>query len=284
MLCLPVKARWFLIVAVMALALPHTALLAGQEGRAGKEAADKPGPAEAIRKALDQAVTLDFTSQTLKEALDHLRDKTKINFITDQSLEQTGFFNNPMPVQLKVNNGKLRQALNNMLLPHNLSYVILGDAVVVTMEEMGVQLLMRQRIDVAVDNLPVGTALKNLARTHAVSLVIDPKMAKETQTPVTLHLEDVSLESTIRLLAEMGGLKSVRVGNVLFVTSEDKAKKMRKEDLQDMQNPYRLMPNMVGGFGAAPALARPPLPPPAPPARRVPPPAAPSALSVDPSR
>ena len=73
MLCLPVKARWFLIVAVMALALPHTALLAGQEGRAGKEAADKPGPAEAIRKALDQAVTLMTKHRALEDTVQRAR-------------------------------------------------------------------------------------------------------------------------------------------------------------------------------------------------------------------
>ena len=44
---------------------------------------------------------------------------------------------------------------------------------------------------------------------------------------MSLQLEDVPLETTVRLLVEMAGLKPVRVGNALFVTKKEVAAEMR---------------------------------------------------------
>ena len=46
---------------------------------------------------------------------------------------------------------------------------------------------------------------------------------------MTLRLEDVPLETAVRLLAEMAGLKPVRVGNTLFITSKETAAEMRQD-------------------------------------------------------
>ena len=59
---------------------------------------------------------------------------------------------------------------------------------------------------------------------------------KQAQTKVTLRLEDVPLETAVRLLAEMANLKPVRVGNVLFITGKDNAREM-------MQDPDIAQPN-----------------------------------------
>ena len=45
---------------------------------------------------------------------------------------------------------------------------------------------------------------------------------------MTLPLEDVPLETAVRLLAEMAGLKPVRVGNTLFVTKKEIAADLRR--------------------------------------------------------
>jgi hypothetical protein len=39
--------------------------------------------AETIRKALDQNITLDFSSQSFEEAIEHLRQKSKLNIVLD---------------------------------------------------------------------------------------------------------------------------------------------------------------------------------------------------------
>ena len=51
-------------------------------------------------------------------------------------------------------------------------------------------------------------------------------MEKEAKAPVSIQLEDVPLETAVRLLAEMAGLKPVRVGNVLFVTKKETANEL----------------------------------------------------------
>jgi len=73
-------------------------------------------------------------------------------------------------------------------------------------------------------------ALKQLAKSTNTNLVLDPRVGKEAKTAaLTLQLEDVPLETAVRLMAEVAGLKSVRVGNVLFVTTEARADKLRSE-------------------------------------------------------
>ena len=66
--------RCGLIVVAMALLV--------SDGRA-QPSKDAPNTPAAIKKALDQKMTLDFQTQDFNEALDHLRQKTKVNFVMD---------------------------------------------------------------------------------------------------------------------------------------------------------------------------------------------------------
>jgi type II secretory pathway component HofQ len=238
----------------------------------------KESPAEAIKKTLDQTVSVDYTCQSLQEAVQHLRDKTKLNLVLDLiTLQSMGLLiddgnPNPPQIHLKLDKGKARQALQRALQPYNLTYVILGDSVLITTEEMGLHRQMRQRINANVDNVPLEAALQNLAKTHAISLVIDPKCVKQAQTEkVSLQLDDATLETTVRLLAEMASLKAVRFGNVLFVTDERKAEKLRLEEPSVPLDPRfpRIGPGVglgIGGFGVPPSgvppINVPPLAPP----------------------
>lgn len=229
---------------------------------------------EAIRKALDQPITVDFAGTTLEDVVQHLKEKTKVNFILDQIAAQGGdVMVNPNAANfvLKSNGKKVRQALQQVLSPYHLTYVILGDSVLITTDEMAVQRQMRQRVTVDVDEVALNKALRELARTHGVSLIIDPRVAKEAQGKVSLQLEDTTLETGVRLLAEFGGLKAVRVGNVLLVTTEEKAEKLRREEIANMgrdgppvQFIDRVMPGGPGG--GVPPLVVPP--PPAPPEKK----------------
>src|SRR5262245_36184126 len=86
--------------------------------RGDKKPDPAPTSAEAIRKALDQKITLDYLGQSLQETVAHLREKTKINIILDTFvLQQMGILvpdGVPMAAQqfpLKSDGGKVRQAL-----------------------------------------------------------------------------------------------------------------------------------------------------------------------------
>src|SRR5262249_13800110 len=84
-----------------------------------------------------------------------------------------------------------------------------------------------------VDGQQMVQAIKKLAAETGTNLLIDTRVMKEAQTAVTLQLEDVPLETAVRLMAEMVGLKPVRVGNVLFVTSKATAQEMRQDNEAD---------------------------------------------------
>jgi type II secretory pathway component HofQ len=244
-------------------------LAAGAQAAPAKIPADadsrkpEPGSADKIRKALDQTLTLELNEQPLTQALQQLHDQTKVNFILDRAtLEQMGVAPDEANVTIKAQNIKLRAGLRTLLGQYNLSYVILGDTVVITSHEMAIHRQMHQRINVDLDAVPLNTALKNLAKETATNLVLDPSVTKEGQTALTLQLEDVPLETAVRLLAEMGGLKTVRLGNVLFVTTKAKAVDMRADpDLSPPPTPTPQQPMPGMGFGPGGIPVPPPMPP-----------------------
>src|SRR5262249_52115429 len=115
----------------------------------------------------------------------------------------------------------------------------------------------RQRVNVDFDGTEFATAIKQLARDTATNLIIDARSAKEAKGPITLQLEDVPLETAVRLMSEMVGLKPVRVGNVMFICSKAAANDLKTDtDLvppAPMPNP-RAVSELVLPFGAVPAL------------------------------
>jgi hypothetical protein len=188
-------------------------------------------PAERVRKALDQVTDVKIENQTLDAAINQLHDTHKINFVLDRTAVATMGIDpmNGNPVSLDLTNVKLRTALRSLLAPLHLTYAIIGDTVVITTEEAAVSRQLRQRVSIDLDRTALAPALKQLARETATNLLVDPRVGKEAETPITLQIDDVPLETAVRLMAEMAGLKPARLGNVLLVTSKANAAELRAE-------------------------------------------------------
>src|SRR5580765_5944966 len=146
---------------------------------------DGPNNPPAIRKALDQRITIDYNGQNLEDTLDHLSKKTKLNIVIDQMAVQQivggmpgiifanggggfgiggvmpGFAGGPGapasagPVLLKIDNAKVRTGLQKLLSQYNLTFVILGYSVFVTTEEIGQLRQMRQRVSIDFKDQPL---------------------------------------------------------------------------------------------------------------------------------
>ncbi len=228
-------------------------------------------PAQRIRKALDQVRDVNIENQTLPLAINQLREETKINFVLDQaSLMAMNMMPDQLTVNVKLKNVKVRSALRTMLSPYHLTCVVVGETALISTEEMGLYRQLRQHVSVDVEKQPMATCARQLARDTGTNILVDAKVEKEANTPVTIQLDDVPLETAVRLLAEMVGLKPVRVGNVLYVTNKQTAGELRQEpDLAPPPNgvnPNVMMMGGMGGVMVAPAVAGGPPVPAAPPA------------------
>lgn len=256
-----VPLRFLALAFVLGWSLSHSSVFGQNE--AGKESPKSAATAEKVRRTLDQVLLLDYEGQSLEEALRHLKEKTQIHFMVDHfALQNMGIpiGEVPMQVSLKGNGIKVRQSLQRMLNPYGLTYVILDDGVLVTTEDFGIQRQMRQRTVVDVKDTPLHKALRDIAKQTGVNLVIDPRVMKQAQANVSLEVEDATIETAMRLLAELGDLKAVRMGNVLFVTNEARAEKIRREENPQQSLPGVAVPELMrnagggvggGGFGGA---------------------------------
>src|SRR5262249_40433120 len=150
-----------------------------------KDAKDNLTPVERIRKALDQSITLDFSGQSLQEALQHLQEKTGIEFNIDQmALAMMGINiadNGDQPIVIKSQAGKVATALRKLLNPQQLTYIVFEDSILITATELATNRQMKQRVNLDVDELPLAKALRELSRNYAFNLVIDPNVAKDVQ-------------------------------------------------------------------------------------------------------
>ncbi len=115
--------------------------------------------------------------------------------------------------------GQVGACARFILNQYNLAYAIVGDSVVITTEEMAIYRQLKQRVSLDLEKVPMATALKNLAKETATNLLIDGRATKDAQNPVSLQVEDVPLDTAVRLVTEAAGLKAVRLGNVVLVTT-----------------------------------------------------------------
>jgi hypothetical protein len=220
-----------------------------------KGAADSP--AEKLRKTLDQTISVEFVDQPLHLALAQLREQTKINFVLDRmTINQMGIDPETFAVQGRVKDVKVRTVLRSVLGGSNLGYAIVGETVFVSTDEMTMYKQMQQRVNVDLEKVEFAAALKKLGRETATNLIVDTRVAKEASQPVSLQMEDVPLETVVRLMAEMVGLKPVRVGNVLFVCSKASAQELRADP--DLVQPHpQPNPNGNPGIMIQPGVIRP---------------------------
>jgi hypothetical protein len=247
---------------ILALLIPFVSAGFVNAMPAGKESARKETPADALRKALDFGITLELTDTPMADALRQLGEMAKVNIIWDRNV----VFGNPdeMMVSLKAKETKLRSVLLTITSQHGLSFGIVGDHILVGTEEAVNYRQLRQRVRIHFDGEPLPKALKDLAMDSGANVVLDPRAQKAAEDQkVVLKLDDVPLESAVRLMAEVAGLKPVRLGNVLFVTTEDRAEKLKTDpdSAPPMQKEAAPVASpMVLPAGPPPAPALPPAP------------------------
>jgi hypothetical protein len=223
----PVPLSRFALAAALACFLGAAPAYAADPAPNPKEKATPPG--ERIRKIFEQKITIEIKDQPLLLALNQLREQTKINFVLDRfTIQQMGLDPESLPVNVKAKDEKVIEVLKKIVEPYNLRSAIIGDAVFISTDAMTMDRQLRQHISVDFEKVEVAAALKQLAKeTGMKNIVLDPTLekGKAGKALVTLQMEDVPLETAVRLLAETAGLRAVREpnSNVLKVTPRPQA-------------------------------------------------------------
>jgi hypothetical protein len=189
--------------------------------------AKNANPMDAARKALDEVGDMNYQNKSLNEVINDLKDKSKLAVSLDPMVFQFGLDPNQPTVSVNLKGVKLKDGLRQALAPFGLKYGLTKDGLFISTEEGLTTKQLRQRVTVDCDGTAFATAAKQLAADTGANVVIDPRLGEKAKKAVTLTLEDVPLETAIRLLAEVADLSAVRMSNVLFVTTPERAEKLR---------------------------------------------------------
>jgi hypothetical protein len=210
-------------------------------------------------RPLLQLVQAAFDKRPLEDALKELSAATGTSVLVD--LRRAGE-RAKAPVTAALSNVPLDTAVRLLANQAGLHAVLLDDVLFVTTDGharrvqserekppgealtsgLAVARQLGQAVNLDLEDVPLNKALQELARETDTQVVLDPKVGREGQLPVTLRLKEVSLETAVRLVCQLADLKPVVVGNVVFVTNEATAVKLQT----DLMRP--LVPTVVGGL------------------------------------
>ena len=244
------KHRMLPLFAAMVLTAPvEAAPLPAAKGE-GEPAAVK------ARAALNNRVTIKAENKTLAEAIDLFKEYGKADILLDTgTIQMMGMDVNTPAVIIDVKDMPLKDAILKSLAGLNLRYGVTAQGIVISTDEGITIRQLRQRVNLEADGKILTDVFKGLANETGANVVIDPRIAKKaSDEKITLKLEDVPLETAVRLAADVAGYSVIRMSNVLFVTSEARAEKLRPDADKPVPptpgNPF--FPGGIDGGGVVP--------------------------------
>lgn len=135
----------------------------------------------------------------------------------------------------------LRYALSRVP-TDNATFLVRGGTLeITTLDRAAPAQMFEALITASFDKRPLAEALEALADQTGANIVVDPRVAEKALAPVSATFRNnISLETGVRLLAEMAGLR-VRVerGEVLFVSGPPQGGKEKKADLHFRSRPLK---------------------------------------------
>lgn len=224
-------------------------------------AAPAPTPAkgesvmDTARKALDEVGDMSYQNKSLNDLVADLKDRVKLSITLDPTIAQFGLDPSTPALDVNLKGVKLRDGLRQALAPLNLKCGLTKDGLFISTEEGLTVKQLRQRVNVDCDGTAFAAAVKALAADTGANIVIDPRLKEKANAGVTLKLEDVPLESAVRLMAEVADLGVVRMSNVLFMTTPERAEKLRPTaDAPTQPNANPAFPFPAGGGIGVPGI------------------------------
>jgi len=222
-------------------------ILAGMSGQVvgQKKSADKESPRkagfQALAALLDEPLDMAGISQAdlnLKDLLTHLRDRLaandkELNIFVDalafqqenpdaQGIYDTTVRFDPIPKKQKLGM-ILRQALGRVP-TNNATFLLRGGVIeITTFDRAKPENLLGFPITARFNKRPLDEAIDELSDLSGATIVIDSRVGDKAKTPVSASFKNtITLDSAVRLLAEMADLQAEVRDNVLFITGKRK--------------------------------------------------------------
>ncbi len=220
-----------------------------------------PVPAEAkvetsidkARAALGQKINIKVEQKSFHDAIEVFKNQTKMDITLDvNALQMAGMSAEQPIVNFDAKDITVREAMKKAFGKFNLVCGITKNGFVISSEDGVINRQMRQRVSVAVEDKSLPSYTKALAQETGVNVVLDPRIAKLAESAkVTMNLDDVPVETALRLGVELAGFRTVRMNNVLLITTEERADKLKNEvDRPAPATPINpFFPDFDGGFG-----------------------------------
>src|SRR5262245_14528650 len=203
----------------------------GVRAQPNKEPTDADRVREMVAK-LGKPITLEKgidANTPLKDAMDFLADRYDFSLVIDEtafrSLGVNELENQPVRFPKAVGL-KLGTVLRMVLAQVNAGILVTPDHI----EVMPLTPPALPPVCTVFDKRPLDQALRDLSELADVTVLLDTNRAAElAQAPVTASLKKVPVDTAVRLLADMAGLKMVQVEKVLYVTTRENADGLHKE-------------------------------------------------------
>jgi RNA polymerase sigma factor (sigma-70 family) len=229
---------------------------AAEKAKPPAEAAAPAATTRPLREALNAVIQFggaDDPKATLEEILGMLGDRHDVRFdINERAFKaaeapgpilQTPVAETPLPRM----NLPLAEVLRKLLqrLPVDATFVLRKHAIeITTVDALRAELrlppnrtLLPLLYDEEVKDVPLAAALRTLSEATGVSIVLDQQSVPDKEARVSARFLNVPVDAAVRVLANMAGLSAVRLDNVLYVTTRDKAKELQAEASEGLAGP-----------------------------------------------
>jgi hypothetical protein len=240
-------------------------------GPAEKQAA-QPAKGTAARSqylAERMADTVDFQGfddpkMTLQDALEYLADRYDLSFDVDEKafekaigkdkprhVIQDQIASTPVPKMRGVGlETILRKILIRVDVPSGATYLIHKGQILITTQAAASeevlgdsQLPLPPLIHRQMQKRLLRDALEEVAELTDANIVLDESVGEKAKETVTARFLNTPVETAVRILANKANLSMVRLENVLYVTTREKADELRDELAQEKnRDAHKRMP------------------------------------------
>jgi hypothetical protein len=206
----------------------------------------------------------DDPRMTLQDALEYLTDRYDLSFDVDEkafakaigkdkpkSVLQDTIASPPLQKMRAVGlESVLRKILARVDVPSGATYLIhKGQIVITTQAAASEEVLGDSKLPLPplvhrqMQKRLLRDALDEVAELTDANIVLDESVGEKAKETVTARFLNTPVDTAVRILANKANLSMVRVDNVLYVTTPEKADELREELAQEKKlNAHKRMP------------------------------------------